>query len=134
MHPASDMRTFLGIAPTSVQAARRGWAARTVAWEGTMLEKEGEEQLRAALAAADRGMRLPYITVVVLSGIAALAVGVGLRHLDLSDPTHIVVACSVVLLFVTTQLTAGILQARQNAANARVIRALELLDDRITRP
>lgn len=91
------------------------------------------DELKTALAAADRGMRLPYIGLFVFGGLSAFAVGVALRYLNFDDPTHIVITCAVVFLYCTMNLLAGLLQARQNAANARMIHALQLLDERLSR-
>ena len=90
------------------------------------------DELKAALAAADRGMRLPLWELTIVGAIGGTAIGIALKHFDSGDPVHVLIACAVVLLYAWGQGTAGILQARQNAANARMLRALELLDEKLS--
>jgi hypothetical protein len=97
-----------------------------------MTSELSQDELKAALAAADRGMRLPYVTLVVLGALGGTAIGIALKRIDWGDSTHVLIVCAVVFLYATTGALAGILQTRQNAANARMIRALELLDERLT--
>lgn len=98
-----------------------------------MTKELGQDELKAALAAADRGMRLPYATLFVSGMVNAGAIAVAMRRVDWGNATHVLIVCAVVVLFTAMNLLAGILQARQNAANARMIRALELMDERLGR-
>ena len=88
------------------------------------------EELRAALAAADRGMRLPWGAILLSTGLAVVAIAVALRFADVRDDTHVLIVSAAIFLWAQMQLLAGIIATRQNAANARMLRALELLDER----
>ena len=90
------------------------------------------DELRAALAEADRGMRLPWGSILVGAGVMALAVGFALKVADLGDPTHLLIVCVAAFLFAQMHFIAGLIAARQNAANARMLRALELLDEQLS--
>ena len=90
------------------------------------------DELRAALAAADRGMRLPWAQIIIFAGLWTLAIGIALRFIDFADPTHVLIACLAVFMYAQTQFTAGLIATRQNAVNARLLRALELLDERLS--
>jgi hypothetical protein len=89
------------------------------------------EELRAALAAADRTMRLPYVAIVGLSIVAGLATAVALKVADWANPVHVLIVCVAVWLWAWQTLGGFLLQARQLAANARILRALELMDERL---
>lgn len=91
-----------------------------------------QDELKAALAAADRGMQLPRWELFAGGIIGGTAISIAMRKFDPSDPVHVLIACAVVILFAWGWATAGILQARQNAANARMLRALELLDEKLS--
>lgn len=90
-----------------------------------------EMELRQALAAADRGMRLPYGLLVIGGAISAFATSVAFRFADWQDATHVLIVAAAVFLFAQMVVAISIVAARQNAANARMLRALELLEDRI---
>ena len=89
------------------------------------------DELRAALASADRHMRLPYVAIVLLAGVAAIATGVGLKAADFSNPTHVLIVSASVWGWAWMMFGGFLLQARQLAANARMLRALELMDERL---
>ena len=97
-----------------------------------MKQELPRDELKAALAAADRGMRLPLLEIFIGGAIGGTAIGIALKRFDTGDAVHVLIACAVVVLYAWGQLTAGILQARQNAANARMLRALELLDGKLS--
>lgn len=90
------------------------------------------EELRAALAAADKHVRLPYIEIVLLVAIAAFATSFGFRAADFSNPTHVLVVAAFVTTWAWMFLGGFLLQSRQLAANARMLRALELMDERMS--
>lgn len=95
-----------------------------------MAKELTQDELRAALAAADRGMKMPWWPIVIASGVSALALGFALKVMRFEDPTHVLVLCAAVFLFGQMQLAAAIITSRQNAPTARMLRALELLDER----
>ena len=97
-----------------------------------MTSNLSQDELKAALAAADRGIRLPYGMLVVAGILGGTSIGVAMPRIEWSNPTHVIIVCATVFIWGSMQGLAGILQARQNAANARMIHALELLDERIT--
>lgn len=97
-----------------------------------MKEDLPQDELKAALAAADRGMRLPMWELFAGGIIGGTGVSFAMKSFDSSDPVHVLIVCAVVILFAWGWTTAGILQARQNAANARMLRALELLDEKLS--
>ena len=92
-----------------------------------------QDELRAALAEADRGMRFPWGSILAGTAIMALATGFALKVTDLGDPTHVLIVCAAAFLFAQMHFIAGLIAARQNAANARMLRALELLDEQLSR-
>lgn len=89
------------------------------------------EELRAALAAADRDMRLPGVSMIMAVVPVSFATSIGLRVANFSDPTHVLILSAAVWLFGWIFLGGSLLQSRQLAANARMLRALELMDERI---
>ena len=91
------------------------------------------DELRAALATADRQMRLPWASMVVGIAITGIATSIALRVADFSDPTHVLIAAAVAWLFGWIFFGLSLLQSRQLAANARMLRALELMDERLGR-
>ena len=90
-----------------------------------------EAELRAALAAADRGITLPYGMIIFGAGIAALAFGLILRFADWSNTTHLIVLAAAAFIYGQMIFALSVTTARQNAANARMLRALELLESRL---
>lgn len=89
------------------------------------------EELRAALASADKQMRLPWLSMAMAMLPVALATSFGLEAADFSNPTHVLIVAGFVWLFGWIFLAGSLLQARQLAANARMLRALELMDERL---
>lgn len=96
-----------------------------------MVKELSQEELRAALAAADRGMRFPWSSIVVGSALTAFAIGFGLKVLDWNNSTHVLIVCAVGVVYAQMTFLSGVVVSRQNAANARMLRALELLDERL---
>lgn len=90
-----------------------------------------DEELRAALASADKHMRLPWVSMVMAMVPVAFATSIGLKAADFSDPTHVLIVSAVMWLFGWIFLGGSLLQSRQLAANARMLRALELMDERL---
>lgn len=97
-----------------------------------MIDRElSGEELRAALAAADRGMRLPYGIIAIAMLITTAAITGIQRLADWSNPTHVLIICAAAFLLGQMYFIAALIAARQNAANARMLRALELLEGRL---
>ena len=92
-----------------------------------------EAELRQALAAADRGIRLPYAVIIVGGAVSALFVSIMLRFADWANSTHVVVAAATAFLWCQMFISLSLVTARQNAANARMLRALELVEAEIAR-
>jgi uncharacterized membrane protein len=87
--------------------------------------------LRAALAAADRDMHRAWamwaFAGVVMAGVYSLLQ----RALDWSQPTHRVIVLTGLGTAALILFSLFNLQLRQNAANARLLRAMELLHQRL---
>lgn len=98
------------------------------------VEDLSEKELRAALAAADRGIRLSYGMIALAAAITALAIFVTLRVVDWSNTTHVLIICASGFLYSQMHFFASVITARQNAANARMLRALEKLESRGVNP
>ena len=96
-----------------------------------MVRELSQEELRTALAAADRGMRFPWGSILAGAGIMGLATGIGLKFLDTGNATHVLIVCAAVFLYAQMIFLASVITSRQNAANARMLRAMELLDERL---
>jgi heme A synthase len=89
------------------------------------------DAVRAALRDADRHIRLNYLIIAALGGLQAFIAAWALRVLDFADPVHRLIVLGAAFVCVQMLLLAEILQSRQNAVNARMLRALELLDERL---
>ncbi|MEX2180048.1 MAG: hypothetical protein WD801_15135 [Gemmatimonadaceae bacterium] len=78
-------------------------------------------------------MATEYFTISLGVGAAltGLAIGFDQKYFDSANPTHVLIVCAVAFLYAQTDFLAGVIASRQNAANARVLRALELFDDRL---
>jgi hypothetical protein len=88
--------------------------------------------LRAALREAERGIRINYGIIFVLAGLQALILGWAIKVANFSDPTHTLIALAVAFLVLHGFFMAEVLTRRQDAMNARTLRALELLDETLT--
>ena len=87
--------------------------------------------LRAALAAADKNMQHAWVTWA-LAGAVFATVGSQLqRALDWSQPTHRVIVLTSLWIAALILFSLFNLQLRQNATNARLLRAMELLHQRL---
>lgn len=96
-----------------------------------MVQKEmAPEEVRNALRRAERGIRVSYLQVALVAGLQALAIGFVLKVANFADPLHLLVVLVGALLFMQMFFFAIVFSARQDAVNARVLRALELLDER----
>ncbi len=87
--------------------------------------------LRAALAAADNDMHRAWITWA-LFGVVFATLNTPLRAaLDWSQPTHRVIVLTGASLAALILFSLFNLQLRQNATHARLLRAMELLHQRL---
>ena len=91
-----------------------------------------QDELRAALAAADRGMRLPWAMIIGFGALTGLMVSLVLRVVNFDDHTHVLIIAAAGFLYAQMSFLAAVIASRQNAANARMLRALELLDERLS--
>lgn len=89
------------------------------------------DALRAALRQAERGIRLNYLVIFILGGLQALVLGWALKIADFSNPTHTLIVLAAAFLLLHGFFMAEVLTKRQDAMNARMLRALELLDERL---
>lgn len=89
------------------------------------------EAIRAALKRAERDIRLNYAVIGVLGGLLGLVGGLGLKRADFSDPTHALIVLAAAWLCLIMMFLAVVLSARYDAISSRVIRALELLDEKL---
>jgi hypothetical protein len=88
--------------------------------------------LRPALDQADRNDRYARYTLIAAALVEALLLGTTLLVIDFHDRTHRLMFLLAMLTYLTLALGLIALGARVSAANARVLRALQLLDDRRT--
>ena len=87
--------------------------------------------LRAALATADKDMHRAW-GVWALAGVVFAFVGTPLREaVDWSQPTHRVIVLTGLWITALMLFSLFNLQLRQNATNARLLRAMELLHQRL---
>lgn len=91
------------------------------------------EALRAALRQAERGIRLNWIVIAALAAVQALILGFAMKVADFGDDTHTLVVLGAAFVWVQVFFMLEILVRRQDAVNARILRALQLLDDRLAR-
>lgn len=90
--------------------------------------------LRAALAAADKNVQRAWVTWTLAGVVIGLVFDQLQRALDWSQPTHRVIVFTGVGLAALILFSLFNLQLRQNATNARLLRAMELLHQRLEHP
>lgn len=89
------------------------------------------DALRTALRQAERGIRVNYVVIAILAGLEALVMGTVMRIADFSNDLHALIVLAATFLLLHAFFMAEILTRRQDAMNARMLRALELLDTRL---
>jgi len=90
--------------------------------------------LRAALAAADKDMHRAWGTWAFAGVVLVVLYSQMQRALDWSQPTHRVIVLTGLYLAALFLFSLFNLQLRQNATNARLLRAMELLHQRLDAP
>lgn len=86
--------------------------------------------VHAALAEADRRDRWGRLALYGAALVEALLLGAALMVMDFDDRTHLLVFIMAMLAYTTLALGLAALGARNAAANARLLHAIQLLDER----
>jgi hypothetical protein len=85
--------------------------------------------VRAALDAADRHDRQSRMVLIGAAALEALGLGAALLLMDFGNRTHLLMLVLAVLVYGTLALGMLALSARMSADNARLLQALQLLDE-----
>ena len=86
--------------------------------------------VRAALDEADRRERGARLAVYAAAAVEALCLGLALLLMDFGNRTHLLMLVLAILTYATLALGLLALGARAGAANARLLHAIQLLDER----
>lgn len=86
--------------------------------------------VHAALAEAERRDRWSRLAIYGAALVEALLLGAALMVMDFDDDTHLLVFIMAMLAYTTLALGLVALGARNGAANARLLHAIQLLDER----
>jgi hypothetical protein len=86
--------------------------------------------VHAALAQAERRDRWGRIALYGAALVEALLLGAALMVMDFDDRTHLLVFIMAMLAYTTLALGLAALGALNAAANARLLHAIQLLDER----
>ncbi len=86
--------------------------------------------VHAALAQADRRDRLGRLALYGAALVEVLLLGAALMVMDFSDRTHLLVFIMAMLAYTTLALGLAALGARSGAAHARLLHAIQMLDER----
>jgi hypothetical protein len=86
--------------------------------------------VHAALADADRRDRLGRLALYGAALVEVLLLGAALMVMDFDDRTHQLVFIMAMLAYTTLALGLAALGARSSAANARLLHAIQMLDER----
>lgn len=86
--------------------------------------------VRAALAAADRRDRMSRLAIYAAALLEAVLLGLSLLVMDFGDDTHLLIFITGILVYTTLALGLMALAARAAAADARLLHAIQLLDER----
>lgn len=89
-----------------------------------------ESPVRAALEEADRRERTSRRVLYAAAVIEAALLGTALLVMDFGDPTHVLVLVLAVLTYSTLALGMVAIASRASAENARLLHAIQLLDER----
>jgi len=95
-----------------------------------MTRSETSPLVRAALDDADRRDRMARAALLGAALVEALLLGVALLVMDFGDRTHLLVFVLSVLGYTTLALGLVVVGARASAAHARLLHAIQLLDER----
>jgi hypothetical protein len=86
--------------------------------------------VHTALAAADRRDRLSRLAIYAAAFIELLLLAAALMVMDFNDDTHLLILIIGILVYSTLGLGMAALGSRAAAADARLLRAIQLLDER----
>ena len=86
--------------------------------------------VHAALADAERREHLGRLALYAAALVEALLLGAALMVMDFHDDTHLLVFIMAMLAYTTLALGLAALGARTSAAHARLLHAIQLLDER----
>jgi hypothetical protein len=86
--------------------------------------------VHAALAAADRRDRVSRLAIYAAALIEAVLLGLALMVMDFDNETHLLIFIVGILVYSTLALGLAAVAARAAAADARLLQAIQLLDER----
>jgi hypothetical protein len=86
--------------------------------------------VHAALAAADRRDRMSRMALYAAALIELLLLAAALMVMDFNDHTHLLILIIGILVYSTLGLGMAALGSRAAAADARLLHAIQLLDER----
>ena len=86
--------------------------------------------VHAALAAADRRDRMSRVALYAAALIEVVLLGLALMVMDFDNDTHLLVFITGILVYTTLGLGLAAIGARASAADARLLHAIQLLDER----
>ena len=87
--------------------------------------------VQAALAAADRRDRMGRLAIYAAALVEAVLLGLALMVMDFDNDTHLLILIIGILVYSTLGLGLAALGARAAAADARLLHAIQLLDERL---
>ena len=88
--------------------------------------------VQAALADADRRDRMSRLAIYAAALLEAVLLGLALMVMDFDDDTHLLILIVGILVYTTLALGLMAVGARAAAADARLLHAIQLLDERRT--
>lgn len=86
--------------------------------------------VHAALAAADRRDRMSRIALYAAALLEAVLLAAALLVMDFDDDTHLLILIIGILVYSTLALGLAAIASRAAAADARLLHAIQLLDER----
>lgn len=88
--------------------------------------------VQAALADADRRDRMSRLAIYAAALLEAVLLGLALMVMDFANDTHLLILIVGILVYTTLALGLMAVGARAAAADARLLHAIQLLDERRT--
>jgi hypothetical protein len=86
--------------------------------------------VHAALAAADRRDRLSRMAIYAAALLELVLLAAALMVMDFNDDTHLLILIIGILVYSTLALGLAAVASRAAAADARLLHAIQLLDER----
>jgi hypothetical protein len=86
--------------------------------------------VHAALDAADRRDRMSRLAICAAALVEAVLLGLALMVMDFDNDTHLLIFITGILVYTTLGLGLAAIAARASAADARLLHAIQLLDER----